>query len=223
MDIGKAFTYIFDDKKWLSKVALGALISIVPILNFAWIGYLVQVVRNVENSLLEPLPEWGDLGDKFLKGLIILVAGLIYALPIVILGGIFLVPALFASGGNVSDAATTALAGGMILISCIVLIYSLALSFFYPALVINYARKGTFASCFEFSQIIKVASFNWGNYLVACIMSIVFSAVLGLLSSLLSPIICIGWIIAIAISAWASLIPSHLFGQVAQKQQSQVM
>jgi hypothetical protein len=223
MDIGKAFTFIFDDKKWLSKVGLGALISIVPILNFAWIGYLVQVVRNVENSLLEPLPEWGDLGEKFMKGLLLIVAGLIYALPIVILGAIFLIPAIFASGGDISEAAGAAMAGGMIFISCVVLIYSLVLSFFYPALMVNFARKGTFASCFEFSKIIKVASFNWGNYLVACIMSIVFSAVLGLLSSLLSPIICIGWIIAIAISAWASLIPAHLFGQVAQKQQSQVM
>ncbi len=223
MEIGKAFTYVFDDKKWLSKVGLGALISIVPILNFAWVGYLVQVVRNVENSQLEPLPEWSNLSEKFLKGLILLVAGLIYALPIVILGGIFFFPLLFTSGGNVSDAAGAALTGGMILVSCVVIIYSLALSFFYPALLINYSRKGTFASCYEFSQIFKVASFNWGNYLVACIMSIVFSAVLGLFASLLSPIICIGWIISIAISAWASLIPAHLFGQVAQKQQSQVM
>ena len=223
MDIGKSFTYIFEDKKWLNKVGLGALISIVPILNFAWVGYIVQVVRNVENSQIEPLPEWSDLGEKFLKGLIFLVAGLLYALPVVILGGIFFLPVLFTSGGNVSDAVSGALVGGMIFVSCVVIIYSLALSFLYPALLINFARKGTFASCFEFSQIIKAASFSWGNYLVAWIMSIVFGAVISLISSVLSPIVCIGWIISIILGAWASLIPAHLFGQVAQKQQAQVM
>jgi len=60
MDIGKSFSYPFEDNKWLSKLIIGALVSIVPILNFAWAGYLIDLLKNVINKAAEPLPEWTD-------------------------------------------------------------------------------------------------------------------------------------------------------------------
>ena len=38
MDIGKSFSYPFEDKEWISKLGLGAVITIVPVLNLAWSG-----------------------------------------------------------------------------------------------------------------------------------------------------------------------------------------
>ena len=46
MDAEKSFTFPFEDKEWISKLGLGAVISLVPILNFAWSGYLVGIIRN---------------------------------------------------------------------------------------------------------------------------------------------------------------------------------
>ena len=56
-----------------------------PILNFAWSGYMVGIIRNVMNNVAEPLPTWDDLGKKFMDGLILFAAGFIYALPMLIL------------------------------------------------------------------------------------------------------------------------------------------
>jgi len=50
MNIGKSFSFMFEDKQWVSKLGLGALITFIPILNFAWTGYMVGVIRNVMNN-----------------------------------------------------------------------------------------------------------------------------------------------------------------------------
>jgi hypothetical protein len=69
----------------MSKLFIGALISAIPILNFAWTGYTVDIFRNVSKRVSTPLPDWSDFGDKFLKGLQIWAAGIIYLLPVIIL------------------------------------------------------------------------------------------------------------------------------------------
>ena len=85
MDAEKSFTFPFEDKEWISKLGLGAVIGIVPILNFAWSGYLVDIIRNVMNQRdSKPLPTWDDLDKKFNEGLILFGAGLVYAPPILI-------------------------------------------------------------------------------------------------------------------------------------------
>jgi hypothetical protein len=58
MDIGKAFSFPFEDDDWLTKLFLGAVVSIVPILNFAWGGYTVDILRNVIDGVPRPLPAW---------------------------------------------------------------------------------------------------------------------------------------------------------------------
>src|SRR5512144_2549774 len=96
MQIGKAFSFPFQDRSWVSKFLLAAVISIVPILNFAWTGYIVELVKNVIDRRQEPLPDWGDFGKKFIDGLIVTVAYFIYALPallvLCVMGAIYLVP-----------------------------------------------------------------------------------------------------------------------------------
>ena len=106
MDIGKAFSYPFEDDDWLSKLFLGAIVSAVPILNFAWSGYTVDVVRNVSDGVSLPLPDWSEFGDKFVKGFIIWAAGFIYSLPAILLAclplGFLMIPAL-AEDSNISE------------------------------------------------------------------------------------------------------------------------
>jgi len=82
MDIGKSFSYPFEDKQWVSKMGLGAVISLVPILNFAMTGYMIQIVRNLMDCALEPLPNWDDLGKKFMDGVMLVLAGLVYGLSL---------------------------------------------------------------------------------------------------------------------------------------------
>jgi hypothetical protein len=199
----------------------------VPILNFAWAGYIIDLLRNVINGDSQPLPEWSDFGDKFVKGFLITLAGLIYFLPIIILSciplGFIFVTSPAERSLDAQEALTVAFTGVGIVFGCLFLIYLIVLSFGYPAICVNFARKGTFGSCFEFSEITKIISTNLSKYLTAWLISIVggiiVGTILGIVGAVLGFIPCIGWIIGWFIGAiggvYISTIFAHLFGQVA--------
>ena len=225
MDIGKSFSYPFEDDDWISKLFLGAVVSLVPILNFAWTGYTVDIVRNVSDGISLPLPEWSDFGDKFVKGFFIWAAGFIYSIPALLIGclplGVLAVSA-GVEGSNTTDTFQSIFAGVGILFGCLIVLYALVLSFYLPAVFINLAKKGTFGSCFEVGEIFKIVSNNTSKYLTAWLVSIVGAIVVGIIvaiiSFVLSFIICLGWFIAWLIGALSSVylfaIYAHLFGQV---------
>lgn len=225
MDIGKAFSYPFEDDDWLSKLFLGAIVSAVPILNFAWSGYTVDIVRNVIDGVKYPLPDWSDFGDKFVKGFIIWAAGFIYSLPAIVTAclplGFLIIPAAF-ENSNFSDTFYSIFTGVGIFFVCLIILYMLVFSFYFPAVYINFARKGTFGSCFEISEIVKIVSKNTSEYLTAWLISIVGALIVGfaiaIAVGLVSWIFCIGWIVGWLISAIGSVymyvLFSHLFGQV---------
>ena len=80
MDVGKSIGYVFEDKKWTNKLLIGMLVSIVPIVNFALLGWVIDIMRNVSQRQPTPLPEWSDFGEKFVKGAILFVVVIFSAL-----------------------------------------------------------------------------------------------------------------------------------------------
>src|ERR671912_200710 len=135
MDAERSFTFPFEDKEWISKLGLGAIISLVPILNFAWSGYLVDIIRNVMNDDPYPLPTWDDLGKKFREGLILFGAGLIYALPILLALclplGLSAGSGLLSGNSNMQELSQRlAETGGVLLLCllCVFMLYGLVLS-----------------------------------------------------------------------------------------------
>ena len=238
MDIGKAFSFPFEDDEWITKLFLGAIVSAVPILNFAWTGYSIDLLKNVIDGLSKPMPDWSDFGDKFVKGFFIWAAGFIYTLPAIIIAclplGLLIIPVSSEFGTeSVSspDALVSIFTGVGIIFLCLLVLYLLAFSFYFPAVYIHFAQKGTFGSCFEIGEIIKIVSRNTSKYLTAWLISIVGAIVVGIIvsiiSALLSPIICIGWLLAWVVSALASVylfvIYSHLFGQVVAERTSVIV
>ena len=189
-------------RKWTNKLLIGMLVSIVPIVNFALLGWVIDIMRNVSQRQANPLPEWDNFGDKFVKGAILFVVSLIYSLPLLLIS----CPALFLpfTRGDFSREGQEALAGviagtGLLLV-CAISVYALLLSFLMPAIFLNFARKGTFAACFEFGEIWRIMSRNLGDYIVAWLIIIVVSIgvsfVIGMVAGVLAFIPCCGWILA---------------------------
>jgi len=228
MDLRKAFIYSFEDEDWVSKLGIGLAISLVPILNFAWIGYIIDIMRNVIKGEPKVLPGWDNLGEKFMDGLMLYLASLVYALPALLLIGIpmviMIVPALLSSSGNMQNVANALFAAGgfvYLCLSCILLLYGLALSVVYPAIFVEYARQGTFVSCFQFKAIFTLIQNNvgpfftaWGIYLATAIGS---GIAIGIVGGILGLIPCLGGIVAfiigLALGVYTSLVYAHLFGQ----------
>lgn len=228
MNIGKSFSFVFDDKNWMGKLGLGALITLIPILNFAWTGYMVGIIRNVMNGSSEPLPTWDDLGKKFMDGLLLTVAGLVYALPIIVVFclplSFMIVPAILSGNSDMQDIATAIAGFGSVLficLLCVFIIYIFALSVIYPAILVIFAREETLASCFKFRDVFSLISQNLSPFITAWAVNIGLglgaSFVVGVAQTTLNLIPCLGQIAAVAVTlgvvAYTTAVYAHLFGQ----------
>jgi len=228
MDFQRSFQYQFEDKEWISKLGLGAVITLVPILNCAWAGYTIGIIRNVMAGAAQPLPSWDDLGKRFMDGLILTAAGLVYALPLIIAvcipTGIMAASGLISGNNDLQDIGQVMLsAGGVLLFAmlCVFFAYGLALSLIFPAIEVMFAREGTFASCFKFREAFNMISRNSSAFLtvwgITILSALVVGLVVGMASALVGWIPCIGWAASLVLSLGSSVyltsLRAHLVGQ----------
>ncbi len=213
MDIGKAFSYVFEDENWLVKVLIGGVLSLIPIVNFIVLGYVIQALRNVADGVEKPLPEWDDWGGYFMKGLMLFLGGLVYSIPLILLVVVSFVAGLIGAGAE-EESALSSLAGLCVGCSnCLIWIYALFLNLWLPAVATFYAVYGEFGAMFRFGELFNYIIGNIGNYLIAFVLYLVasFIASLGI-------ILCV---IGVAFTSfWAYLVAAHLYGQVWKASQA---
>ncbi|MBM4422569.1 MAG: DUF4013 domain-containing protein [Chloroflexi bacterium] len=231
VDMGKAFMHLFDDKDWISKTAVGACLSMAPILNFAVVGYELRVVRNVSSGEPQAMPQWDDIGKMFTDGLQLALARWVLALPLTIficlpLAAFFGFPFIAAiateSAPNADVDRAMGLSFGMgmmlfLLCGGVAAIGSLALGFIYPAMTANFLRHGTFAACFNFPQIVGFIRRNASNYITVWVSAILAGIVYSMAASIVYLIPCLGSVLALPLSAagvfWIYMVTGHALGQ----------
>jgi hypothetical protein len=226
MDIAQSFTYVFEDKRWLTKLGIGAVIGFfaffllpIPLL----VGYTVAVLRNVRDGHKQPLPEWDNWGELFIDGLMVMIAQFIYTLPLIILmclaGG-----AALASGGLAELSEEAAVAGMMAtfgIAGCLFLAWYVMLLFVSPAIMIQYGRTGQLGACLRFGEVLGLVRTHVGDILFALIAIIVLSVVFGAATSVLNVIPCLGQIASLILGIfffpYLVMVTGHLYGQIAAK------
>jgi hypothetical protein len=208
MQVGKSFTFVFEDNKWLGKILLGALLSIIPILNLVTVGYMVRVIRNVAAGTEHPLPDWDDLGQFFVDGLLVTIAGLIYALPLVIIGIAYLVLMIAGAMAGGDAVALPLVVGWYGVLLCIFAPYCLLLGAWTPAMTVNYAARPSFGALFHLGEIWGLIRRNLGNYVIAIALYLVMSQV----ASWVGTLVCL--IGVFVTSFWLVAFNGHLLGQV---------
>ncbi|MGQ9515674.1 MAG: DUF4013 domain-containing protein [Anaerolineae bacterium] len=207
MDVGKSFSYVFEDEHWLTKVLIGGLFTLASfvLVGIPFImGYFVVTVRNVISGKEKPLPEWDNLGEKFKEGLILTVIFLVWAIPIWILA--CFQAAVSAIAGN-SSSAGTIVAGLSCFTSALSILWGIVIALFEPAIVTRFALNPEFSSGFAFNELWRFTVDNIGNVIIAVLLSIVASFLGGL-----GVILCgVGVFLTYF---WAYLVMAHLFAQV---------
>lgn len=226
MDIGKAFTYVTEDPNWIMKILIGGLVGLVPIVNFAALGYMVTTLKNVADGQPQPLPEWSNFGDHFMKGLYVFVGYLIYFAPAIIiyccvsiLGG-FVTGALGSAASGAGRDAAGALGGVMSIVMmclyCVVALLLLVAGVFFPAALTRFAMSQNQLSLFwDFRGAYELVSKNVSNYVMAILIAIVAGFVAGF-----GIILC--FIGVIFTQFWSYLVTAHIFGQFWRASQGAV-
>ncbi len=222
--ISESFSYQFKDIQWPTKLGLGALLSLVPVLNFAIAGYEVAIIRNVTAAAREPLPQWDELGKKWWDGLILTLAGLVYAVPVFVV--LALVLTLLAASGVFSQNASGSPVGvpSFVVLACFVLfllVYSLLLSVIRPIILVLFSREGTFASCFRLGEIIRVIDRRPRVFFITWLVVIAAGLAIGLIVGFANLVVgwipCVGWLAGLLLGLGTAMylitVDGYIFGQ----------
>ncbi|MBR9699068.1 DUF4013 domain-containing protein [Candidatus Woesearchaeota archaeon] len=213
MNFKSAFMKPFTDMK---KLIIGIVLSIVPIINFFALGFILKASGVKEKKVTNQMPEWTDWGDLFVKGLLAMIIGLVYMIPVLIIFMIGLGTAIFSLVGSLggfpgADAGTDAelmtalinqdwaavapaLVGAAPLILVAILL-GVIISYISPSAVLHYIQSNKMGDAFNFGSVFKKAFTT--NYFTAWIIAIIVSMVV---SGILSFIPWVGQAIAFFIT-----------------------
>ncbi len=229
LDVGQAFTFVTKDPEWIGKLGVGALMTLLAFLIIPiplLVGWSIGVTRNVWRGETTPMPRWEDWGKLFRDGISVIAAQLVYTLPFWVLLCIGVIVTA-ASGGLAEasqDAAALLLSSTFFIISCLGILFAIALFFISPAIIIQYVRTGDLRACFNFSEVIGIARNHIGDILITAVALMVVNFIVSTVTGILAIIPCIGWIAAIIIGMlfgpYLSASTGHLYGQIARKEKS---
>ena len=215
MEYGKAFTYVQQDANWIKKFVVAGLLYFVPIAGQLLVaGYALEITRRVIENNPEVLPEWGDWGTLFKKGLNVLVVGLVYALPLILIGLCLGAP-LGVAISSMSDSGSGDGLVGVIgiaysCLSCVILLYALFMGVMLPAALGRVAATDQLGAAFKFGEVLALVR---SKLLVYVVVMLVASLAASLLASLGSIVCGIGVVFG---AAYGQLVAAHLYGQAYQ-------
>jgi len=211
LDFLRPFTFAFDDPRWLPKILMGglfALASIFLIGIFFIYGYMARLARNVIKGVQYPLPEWDDLGEYFTEGLKLFAVALVYAIPVILIAGIAIVPMIIINAGADNNEALRSFAGmSASCVWCVMFPISIALAVWMPAALLMVVVTGEFSAGFDFKRIWQFIRANVGNYILAFVVWLVarFAASFGFI------LLCVGVFFT---AFWAFCVAAYAFGEV---------
>ncbi|MDZ7289499.1 MAG: DUF4013 domain-containing protein [candidate division KSB1 bacterium] len=207
MNYSEALSFIFQDKDWLKKIALGGLLVFIAaftgiffFVGFFAMGYYVRVLRHVVNGEEKILTDWKDWGNLFAEGLMAAIVSLVYFL---IIGGLCAFVIV-----NIATAHGLAGIEKGIAITSVAILTFLGLIILINASLTLFVKTNDFASAFSPSAISNLLKNNFSNYLTIAIFTSILGAILFLAGmGIFSPFT----------NFWGLMVQAHLFGQCAKE------
>jgi len=213
MDIGKSFTFVFEDDAWITKILVAAAILFLGVF-FSWMlfiplilavallnGYMVEIIRQVVGGKVDALPDWDNWGDLIGDGLKVLIVQIVYALPIIILSCCLIIPMIVAAEN------AEALGGFLgVVLSCFIVLWAIVLSIVLPAATAVFAATGDLAAAFRFGEVFALVRDNLSTYLITFVMSWVASFIGSLGGSICG-------LVAFLTAPYATMVTGHLYAQ----------
>jgi hypothetical protein len=177
MDIGKAFSYPFEDEQWVSSILICGLLMFVPIIGWLAIaGYALEAARNVAMGSPRPLPKWDNFGEKLRLGWNWLLISLGYSLPLIAISVLF---ACIPIMGGVVGGEEGAAAASLLFFCLFPLIFVLALAIqpLLLAATVRYLQTDSLGAAFQVSEIIAMVRADLGGWVVLWLLYLLASLV----------------------------------------------
>lgn len=208
MDFAKAFTFVFDDPDWLKKVAINALIGLIPIVGALYLfGWGLEVARRVATRSAVPLPDV-DFGTFLGHGFKALVVSFVYSVPILIITIPMIAVAAITEGARMDTdtlytiVAVTNVCGGLL-----ALIYGLLMGLLIPAALTRTVVRGSIGAGLQIGAVFGMVKAAPGAY----ILTLLGTMVAGFLAAIVGTLACgIGIVFTVA---YQQVVTGHFYGQ----------
>ncbi|MGJ3239428.1 MAG: DUF4013 domain-containing protein [Anaerolineae bacterium] len=214
MELGRALSYIFEDKNWVSKLIplmLVGFVSAIPILGlFATalgLGYLLMLAQGVRDGAPRPLPKWDHWREMFNRGGQILLAMIFYNLPIIFISGCIYT---LISGLGESLLGSSVIFLALCCTLPITLLYTVITWSMLAVGVTEYMETAKPNRLFRFAHLWDVIR-NQSNLVIQWAL---YSTLTNIVFGLIGAIPCIGWIVALL---FLYPVQGHLLGQFAHR------
>ncbi|HBX69530.1 MAG TPA: hypothetical protein DEH25_09155 [Chloroflexi bacterium] len=153
MEFGKSFTYIFEEEDWIMKILLAAVIALIPFVGQLVVaGWGVEITKRAINKDSELLPGWSDFVNYLVKGLVLLLIGFVYMLP-VILVQVCSNGFLIYGQNSGQDSLMTISSIVTACFGCLTFIYAVLAGFLMIAAIGKYADTGEIGAAFRFGEV----------------------------------------------------------------------
>jgi len=207
MNIGKAFTFPFDDPDWTKKIIIPALFALIPIVGQIFVlGWALEVTRRVIQRQSSLLPEL-QFGEQLMDGLKAFVIGLVYALPVMIIAiPLGIVTSTAAASGMDADMGGVLISIASVCCYGIIFVYSILMALVLPAAYTQFAATGNLGAAFRFKDVIGLVRSAPGPYLMVFVGSLLTGMIAGLGS-----ILCLVGVVLTY--TYAMAVNGHLYGQ----------
>lgn len=212
MDFGKAFSYQFSDEEWVKKILITGLIFLIPVFGQLYgMGWMLGVMKRVQDNHPAPLPDDFDFGGNFIRGLKAFVIALVYSIPIFI----FTAPmgvgsTLLSTGGENTE--TMGVVFSIISVCCsgLIFIYSILLTLIMPAIYGLFNENESIGAAFQIGEVFNLLKPAIGPFLLALVGAIIA----GIIGSLGSVVCLIGIIFTMP---YSYSIIAHFYAQAYQQ------
>ena len=202
--LGDAYAYTVDALwgKWVRWLLLFVSCIIFPLI----LGYTMEIYRGKR-----PAPEPDDWAKLFIDGLKLFVAGLIYAIPVIIVFAVFggfallsLISSAAVSGNPDIVASNPELLAGSLALFLVGLLIAVVLGIVISLVstigMVRLARMDSIGEAFNFSAILAtIGRIGWSNYIVALIVLWIVGVAFGIVTSILGAIPFLGWLLVLLV------------------------
>lgn len=207
MDYSAALSFVFRDREWLRKLAIGGFLTFFCFISGVFlIGYYVEVLRCCLTDETQKLPEWSDVGKLFVDGVLGSIIILIYFLTI---GGLCALAIVTLSTSP--EIPTLEMVLGIIAVSLMTLF---SMMIFINIGLLQFAQTNNFGAAFNLVEILSVFKKYFQDLLGITTFVLILQAIL----------LCAGMgILSPFTMFWGWLVQAHLFTQSYKKEQQVVL
>jgi|UniRef100_A0A7C1XNB8 hypothetical protein len=221
MDLGRAFSYVFQDPQWVKKALIALVMLVIPIVGWVILyGYMLRIMRQTALGADLPLPEWDDFGGDFLRGLKGFILQLLWNSPVLILSLCTLALSTITSSSLAIQFAGDSSASNTPLVTipqiwslcanCLSSVLSTFIAFIAPLFVTRFAVTERFSAALQLPEIFGEISRSGIQLFIVFIASLVLGII-----ALFGVVLCIVGIFGTLL--YTLFVQAHLYGQVRRR------